>query len=525
MNDNTRFPEGHEGSGITIQSERKEDVTMTASTQFHEGYENGGTPIEQESSSTPVQQESSSTPVQQESSSTPVKQESSSAPVQPENSPAPVQPENGPAPAQPGNGPAPVQQERQEKPRKGKTGGIIALALCCSLLGGAVGAGGFALASGSFKGSSSGAGTVENTATVLQGQREAAVLNTAYVNTDSEMTASQIYAANVNSTVGITTSVTTNYFGFQTTTPASGSGFILTDNGYIVTNYHVVEDADEIKVTAYDNTVYEAKLVGRDESNDIAVLKVEAEGLTPVVLGNSDQLNVGDSVVAIGNPLGELTFSLTSGSVSALNRKVTISNTAMTLIQTDCAINSGNSGGALFNTHGEVIGITNAKYSSSGSSSSASIDNIGFAIPINSVKDIIESIIENGYVVKPYIGVSIYELGSQYQMFGLSGVAIQSVEEDSPAASAGLQANDIVTKVNGTEINSVDEFKSFVSGGNEGDVLKLTVYRQTETVEIEVKLTMRQQSALPETDTSSQQSQQWQSGQGQFPFMGGGFPN
>ena len=492
MNDNTRFPEGHEGSSITIQSERKEDVTMTASTQFHEGYENGGTPIEQESSSTPVQ---------------------------PENSPAPVQPENDPTP---------VQQERQEKPRKGKTGGIIALALCCSLLGGAVGAGGFALASGSFKGSSSGAGTVENTATVLQGQREAAVLNTAYVNTDSEMTASQIYAANVNSTVGITTSVTTNYFGFQTTTPASGSGFILTDNGYIVTNYHVVEDADEIKVTAYDNTVYEAKLVGRDESNDIAVLKVEAEGLTPVVLGNSDQLNVGDSVVAIGNPLGELTFSLTSGSVSALNRKVTISNTAMTLIQTDCAINSGNSGGALFNTHGEVIGITNAKYSSSGSSSSASIDNIGFAIPINSVKDIIESIIENGYVVKPYIGVSIYELGSQYQMFGLSGVAIQSVEEDSPAASAGLQANDIVTKVNGTEINSVDEFKSFVSGVEEGDVLTLTVYRQGETLEVEVKPMLRQQSVLPETDTSSQQNQQnqqWQSGQGQFSFPGGGnFP-
>lgn len=235
-------------------------------------------------------------------------------------------------------------------------------------------------------------------------------------------------------------------------------------------------------------------------------------------------MNVGDSVVAIGNPLGELTFSLTSGSVSALNRKVTINNTAMTLIQTDCAINSGNSGGALFNSHGEVIGITNAKYSSSGSSSSASIDNIGFAIPINSVKEIIESIIENGYIIKPYIGVSIYELGSQYQMFGLSGVAIQSVEDGSPAADAGLQQNDVITKVNGTEISSVDEFKSFVSGGKEGDVLTLTVYRQGETIEVEVKPVLRQQSALPETDTSSQQGQQWPSGQGQFPFMGGGFP-
>lgn len=420
----------------------------------------------------------------------------------------------------------PKQQESRKKAHKGKAGRIIAMALCCALLGGGAGAGTFALCSSVFSGS--GAGTAENTAAVLQGQRENTVLNLSYVDTGKEMTAAEIYAANVNSTVGITTSVTTNYFGFQTTTPASGSGFILTENGYIITNYHVVEDASEIKVTTYDNTAYEAKLVGCDESNDLAVLKVDAEGLTPVVLGNSDQMNVGDSVVAIGNPLGELTFSLTSGSVSALNRKVTINNTAMTLIQTDCAINSGNSGGALFNAYGELIGITNAKYSGSGSSSSASIDNIGFAIPINSVKDIIESIIENGYIIRPYIGVSIYELGSDYQMFGLSGVAIQKVEEDSPAASAGLQKNDIIMKVNGTEISSVDEFKGFVSGGKEGDVLTLTVYRQGETIELEVKLMVRQQSALPETDDFSQQNQQNQQNQQgqmeQFPFMGGGFP-
>lgn len=495
-----QFPEEYESGSIPTQTERKEDVTMTTNTQLHEGYGNSGISAQPESSSVPVQPESSS------------------APVQPENGFVPVQPE------QQQSGPVSIQPEQQEKPRKGSVGRIIALAMCCSLLGGMVGAGGTALVGGALKGSSSGTGAAEKTVTVFQGQRENVVLDVSYVDTGSEMTAAQIYAANVNSTVGITTSVTTNYFGFQTTTPASGSGFILTENGYIVTNYHVVEDADEIKVTTYDNTAYEAKLVGCDESNDLAVLKIDGEGLTPVILGNSDQMNVGDSVVAIGNPLGELTFSLTSGSVSALNRKVTINNTAMTLIQTDCAINSGNSGGALFNSHGEVIGITNAKYSSSGSSSSASIDNIGFAIPINSVKEIVESIIENGYIIKPYIGVSIYELGSQYQMFGLSGVAIQSVEDGSPAADAGLQQNDVITKVNGTEISSVDEFKSFVSGGKEGDVLTLTVYRQGETIEVEVKPVLRQQSALPETDTSSQQGQQWPSGQGQFPFMGGGFP-
>ena len=162
------------------------------------------------------------------------------------------------------------------------------------------------------------------------------------MDTGKEMTAAEVYAANVNSTVGITTSITTNYFGYQTTSAAAGSGFILTQDGYILTNYHVVEGSNSIKVTTYDGTGYDATLIGYDESNDIAVLKIDATGLTPVVLGDSDKLNVGDSVVAIGNPLGELTFSLTSGAVSALNREVTLSsNVTMDLIQTDCAINSG----------------------------------------------------------------------------------------------------------------------------------------------------------------------------------------
>lgn len=399
-------------------------------------------------------------------------------------------------PAQPENQ---KPQEQPEKPRRGRRGGIIALALCCSLLGGAAGAAGFA----AYDNLVAGGGATRNTTAMFQGQRENTALSVSYVDTNSEMTASQVYAANVNSTVGITTSVTTNYFGFRTTMPASGSGFILTENGYIVTNYHVVENAGKITVTTYDNTAYEATLAGYDESNDLAILKIDGKGLTPVVLGDSDQMNVGDSVIAIGNPLGELTFSLTSGSVSALKREVTINNTAMTLIQTDCAINSGNSGGALFNTHGEVIGITNAKYS--GSSSSASIDNIGFAIPMNSVRDIIESIVKNGYITKPYIGVFIYDLGSEYQMFGLTGAAVGQVEEGGPAAAAGIQPNDIITKVNGTEISGTSELKSVLSGKKDGEILTLTIYRQGETMEVEVKLAMRRQSALPETNTPSRQ--------------------
>ena len=257
------------------------------------------------------------------------------------------------------------------KPRKKRFAGILAVALGCSLLGGLIGAGSTA-AFGKWVGKATATvaeADAETVSEILVGTRNNAKVETTAVSKDKELSAADIYAANVNATVGIaTTSVTTNYFGYRTTAAASGSGFILTADGYIVTNYHVVENADKIKVTTYDDTVYDAALVGYDESNDIAVLKVDAKNLQTVVVGDSDTLRVGDSVVAIGNPLGELTFSLTHGDISALNRKVTINNNAMTLIQTDCAINSGNSGGALFNTYGEVIGITNAKYSSSGSS-------------------------------------------------------------------------------------------------------------------------------------------------------------
>lgn len=387
------------------------------------------------------------------------------------------------------------------KKTRGSAAKVIALALCCSLVGGACGAGGMAVL-GAFKNNTDiTAGQTEDGSTLLVGKRDGKAINLSYVDTEKELTAAEIYAANVNSTVGITTQITTNYFGYKTQAAASGSGFILTSDGYIVTNYHVVESADEIKVTTYDNKTYKAELIGYDESNDIAVLKVDADDLTPVVLGDSEQMNVGDSVVAIGNPLGELTFSLTSGSVSALNRKITINNTAMNLIQTDCAINSGNSGGALFNSHGEVIGITNAKYSGSGDSSSASIDNIGFAIPINSVRDIITSIIEKGYIEKPYIGITVYDAVSDYKGKELQGAVVHSVEKDSPADKAGLQEDDIITAVNGEKISGTTDLVTILAQGEEGDKYTLTVYRDGETIEVKVKLAVRQQSALPDDNT------------------------
>ena len=388
-------------------------------------------------------------------------------------------------------------------------GKVIALMLVAALLGGALGAGGVLLLSPAGSGSSS---------QVLKGERPSTVIDVATIDTSKQMSPAEVYAQNVASTVGITTSVTTNYFGFTTTSAAAGSGFVLSDDGYILTNYHVIENSTSIKVTMYDGSSYDAQLIGYDESNDIAVLKVDAENLSPVVLGDSDNLNVGDSVVAIGNPLGELTFSLTAGVVSALDREVTLSgNVTMELIQTDCAINSGNSGGALFNLYGEVIGITNAKYSSSGSG--ASIDNIGFAIPINSVMNIVESIIEKGYIAKPYIGVSVTSVSSETQSYGLpKGAAVKAISEDSPAEKAGLKINDIITEANGTAIESSDDLVRLVGDLYNGAELKLTVYRQGETLELTVTVGEKIQSALGSEEDQAQVQQQ--SSQRQFSFPG-----
>lgn len=399
----------------------------------------------------------------------------------------------------------------EPKPKKNRTGlKLTALALCFSLVGSVLGAGGVLLTQKYLTGSEDTVQnqdgddeqTIENLSVLLEGKRESSVIETVQIDTNKLMTAAEVYAANVNSTVGITTSITTNYWGYQSTAAASGSGFIIMADGYIMTNYHVIEDSDSISVSLYNGESYDAALIGYDESNDIAVLKIEAENLTPVVLGDSDNLNVGDSVVAIGNPLGELTFSLTAGTISAKDREVTLSSSVtMNLLQTDCAINSGNSGGALFNLYGEVIGVTNAKYSSS-SSSEASIDNIGFAIPINSVRSIVESIIEKGYISKPYIGISMSDVSKEYQIYGLpQGTAVQSVTEGSPAEEAGLQVGDIITAVDGKEITGYSDLKAVVGASDIGDELHMTVYRQGTTVEITVVVGEQIQSALEEEQT------------------------
>ena len=398
--------------------------------------------------------------------------------------------------------PAPVPKAEPKKKRHTWIG-LVALVLCCSLLSALCGAGGVLLTQSLREEEEEPTKTPEEQISqILKGNRENTVLEIVEMETGKLMTPAEVYAANVRSTVGITTSITTNFWGYQSTSAASGSGFIISADGYILTNYHVVEDSNSICVSMYDGDSYDAKLIGYDESNDIAVLKIEAEGLSPVILGDSDNLNVGDSVVAIGNPLGELTFTLTTGAISAKDREVTFSgNITMNLLQTDCAINSGNSGGALFNLYGEVIGVTNAKYSSS--SSGASIDNIGFAIPINSIEHIVESIIEKGYVSKPYLGISVLDVSEESQQYGVpAGVAIREVAENSPAAKAGLRRGDVITAVDGVAMTS-NELVRFVSQVAVGQQLTFTVYRQGTVLEVTVDVGEQIQTAPAQEQTQT----------------------
>ena len=436
----------------------------------------------------------------------------------PQVQPAPEQPKADPYTyyaGTPQGAPAPSYQSAPA-PKKSGWVKVVALAVCCSLVGGAAGAGGVLLFQKKQTGTTAPT-TQAQSSQILQGNRENTVLDTVRVETGKLMTASEVYAANVNSTVGITTSVTTNYWGYQSTSAASGSGFIISADGYILTNFHVIEDSDSISVSLYNGDSYQATLIGYDESNDIAVLKVDATDLSPVVLGDSDNLNVGDSVVAIGNPLGELTFTLTSGAISAKDREVTLSsNMTMNLLQTDCAINSGNSGGALFNMYGEVIGVTNAKYSSS--SSGASIDNIGFAIPVNSVMGIVESIIEKGYISKPYIGISVMDVSTESQQYGIpAGAAVQEIAENSPASLAGLQVGDVITSVNGTAMSSQD-LVNFIKTASIGQQLQLKVYRQGQTLDITVDVGEKIQTALEQEQTQQQSQQSQQNYPNTFPW-------
>ncbi|MGM9585547.1 MAG: S1C family serine protease [Faecousia sp.] len=321
----------------------------------------------------------------------------------------------------------------------------------------------------------------------------------------SAMTPSQLYASCVDGVVAISATVTTTgIYGNTSTGSSSGSGFILTEDGYIVTNYHVVEDSTDLKVTTHDGTEYAATLVGKDSTNDVAVLKIEATGLPAVTLGSSHDLAIGDMVAAIGNPLGKLSATQTIGYVSGINREVSTGNvTTISMIQTDAAINPGNSGGPLFNMYGQVVGITTAKYSGT-TNSGASIEGIGFAIPIDDVASMLDDLIDYGYVTGAYMGVSVTnvdeEAASRYSLS--SGAYVERVESGSAAEKAGIQVKDIITDVGGHTVTNITDLTRALRSFKAGDTTTVTVVRGGSKLTMEITLDEKPQE---DKDTEAQQ--------------------
>ena len=301
---------------------------------------------------------------------------------------------------------------------------------------------------------------------------------------------SDVASAVTPSVVVVTTEqiVTDNYFwGGQQVLSGAGSGVILTTDGYIVTNYHVVEGARQITVTLHDDSTYTATVVGSDQQSDIALLKIDATGLTPAVLGDSDNVQVGEVVIAVGNPMGTLGGTVTDGIVSALNRDISVEGNEMTLMQTSAAISPGNSGGGLFNTNGELIGIVNAKYSDEDA------EGLGFAIPVNAMKTVVQDLLENGYVTgRPALGITVITVGDvqtamQYGVSSL-GVYVNSVDEGSGAEAAGMKAGDRIVSIGTQLVESTDDVTNALKAYNVGDVVEVQVDRGRELITLQVTL-------------------------------------
>ena len=383
---------------------------------------------------------------------------------------------------------------------KNRTGlKITAMALSCALLGGAAGAGVMY-----------GVGSHGDATSVNVSNRPASTVALKSVDGKTAMSDAEVYAANVNSVVSINTTGAsgTNIFGQEVETASAGSGFILTQDGYIVTTHPVIADANTVKVTLYNGDTYDASIIGGDEDYDIAVLKIDATGLQAVTLGNSDDLNVGDHVLAVGNPLGELTFSMSGGMVSSVNRTINVDGTPFNMIQTDTSINPGNSGGPLFNQYGEVVGIVSAKYSSAANTSA---EGLGFAIPMTDVLAMIQDIMTNGYVTnKPYLGITQgsmnAQMAAQYRYDITEGVFVYSVESGSAADKAGLKMGDVITKVDNTTIANSDDLIAVKKNYSAGDTATFTIYRDGKTQTLSV--TWDSVPAEDKTSTQQQQTQQ-----------------
>lgn len=298
--------------------------------------------------------------------------------------------------------------------------------------------------------------------------------------------ASEVYAALAPSCVGITTeTTTTNVFGQVTSGAITGSGFLLSADGYILTNNHVIETALQknldVKVTLYSGEEYTAEIIGGDAKSDVALLKIDGRELPAVTIGDFSTVRVGETVYAIGNPLGELTYSMTSGIVSALERSITIeSNTAISMFQIDAAINSGNSGGPVCNSRGEIIGIASAKYASSG------VEGLGFAIPIDDALKVVDDLLDYGYVRgRALLGITVANASAYGQE---AGAIVAGVNEGSCCEKAGIVEGDIIVAANGETVTGTADLLALKKNWAPGDTVTLTVHRGDETLEFKVVL-------------------------------------
>lgn len=428
-------------------------------------------------------------------------------------------------------------QKAPKKPRQRKgwgTGRVVAAALACAIVGGV---GGGALTAhlvdskwektteelqSSFQSQLDDLANAQNA--IQHGNGSGATVDT--VSNPGALTPAQVYAQNVQSVVAITNQGVKNGTFGQESFTGTGSGFILTADGYVLTNHHVIDGAQTITVTLYDGTEYTARLVGSDSISDVALLKIEAENLPAVTIGDSDGLDVGDQVAAIGNPLGELTSTQTVGYVSAKDRSVNTDGTILNMLQTDAAINSGNSGGPLFNMNGEVVGITTAKYSGS-TSSGASIEGIGFAIPINDVMDLVDDLMEYGYITgQAYLGVTINTQdldAATAAAYGLPlGARVQSVTEGSCADKAGLQAGDIITALGDEEVSGYSDLLYALRNFGAGDTTTVSVFRSGQ--ELTLNITFDEKTADtptgPVQETQPEESTQPEENSGEMPDSG-----
>ncbi len=388
----------------------------------------------------------------------------------------------------------PQKSPKEPKPPKvkkngGMTGKLIAICLVCTLVGGAAGAGITGLVFNNKINNS--IADVNSRLDEMAEDHNTSIVAAQHANSTGQLAPSQIYAQACDQVVGISSEVTyINFFGMTTPQAVTGSGFIISEDGYILTNYHVIELAykskQEVTVMVYDGTKYPAAIVGVEECNDIAVLKIDAHGLKPAQFGDSDALLVGDNVYAVGNPLGELEFSMSSGHVSAKDRLIMTEDKTepINMFQIDAAVNHGNSGGPVYNDKGQVVGVVTAK------SEGSDVEGLGFAIPINDVVSISKDLITNGYVTgKAYMGVRLDErynsMFSQYYNMP-NGAYVIYVEPDGAAEKAGIQAGDIITKLGDMDIESHNDLRKAVRKFSAGDTSDVTLYRAGESKELSI---------------------------------------